>query len=288
MENNLDLPFGFFYVTADFLDYNNLNQLISINDLVGIFLCKGGEIEVNIDSKRYHISSGDMFFFTSVLYVSIVNKSRDFCGLVLRSNYDFAFSLVNKIMDVRSMLQIKDNPCITLTPLQYHNIDLLIQSLVERIELEQNSSSNTFQKKVLGELTKSMGASLMYELINIYYTNHPMQACPQDRAGLIVQSFLISLYHHYDVKRDVAAYAQEQCLSPAYFSSLIKQRTGMNVSQWIAQMVMIDSRQMLQDTSKSIKEIAARLNFPNQSFFGKYFKQHSGVSPRDYRKQFHK
>ena len=40
---------------------------------------------------------------------------------------------------------------------------------------------------------------------------------------------------------------------------------------------------MLKNTTKSIKEIAQELNFSNQSFLGKYFKEHMGVSPSDYR-----
>ena len=55
-------------------------------------------------------------------------------------------------------------------------------------------------------------------------------------------------------------------------------------NEWIDKYVTLELRVLLQNTSKSIKEIAKELNFPNQSFLGKYFKEHVGISPSRYRK----
>ena len=45
-----------------------------------------------------------------------------------------------------------------------------------------------------------------------------------------------------------------------------------------------EAKQLLEGSDLSIKEIANQLNFPTQSFFGKYFKQYVGISPKEYRK----
>jgi transcriptional regulator GlxA family with amidase domain len=47
---------------------------------------------------------------------------------------------------------------------------------------------------------------------------------------------------------------------------------------------MLEIRVLLRDTSLSIKEISKEMHFPNQSFLGKYFKEHAGISPSEYRK----
>ena len=44
-------------------------------------------------------------------------------------------------------------------------------------------------------------------------------------------------------------------------------------------------RVLLKNSAKTIKEITAELNFPNQSFLGKYFKEHVGLSPTEYRRR---
>ena len=68
-----------------------------------------------------------------------------------------------------------------------------------------------------------------------------------------------------------------------YFSAVIKEKSGSTALQWIVQMVITEAKQLLENSDLTIKEIATKLNFPTQSFFGKYFKQYVGVSPKEYR-----
>lgn len=74
-----------------------------------------------------------------------------------------------------------------------------------------------------------------------------------------------------------------QHITPRYFSAIIKEKTGDSALQWIVRMVITEAKQLLEESDLSIKEIADQLNFPTQSFFGKYFKQYVGVSPKEYR-----
>ena len=62
---------------------------------------------------------------------------------------------------------------------------------------------------------------------------------------------------------------------------MISKRTP---NEWIDSYVTLEMRTMLKNSSKSIKEIAKELNFPNQSFMGKYFKEHVGMSPSEFRR----
>ncbi len=85
------------------------------------------------------------------------------------------------------------------------------------------------------------------------------------------------------MEREVTYYAQEQYLTPRYFSAIIKEKSGISALQWIIRMVIADAKQILRSSDLSIKEIASELNFSTQSFFGKYFKQYVGISPTEYR-----
>ncbi|WP_196048231.1 helix-turn-helix domain-containing protein, partial [Parabacteroides distasonis] len=49
---------------------------------------------------------------------------------------------------------------------------------------------------------------------------------------------------------------------------------------------VLEAKALLSSSTLSIQEISDRLNFTNQSFFGKYFKQHVGISPTEYRKKW--
>ena len=54
--------------------------------------------------------------------------------------------------------------------------------------------------------------------------------------------------------------------------------------EWINSYVTRELRVLLKNTNMNIKEIAEALNFPNQSFLGKFFKEHVGMSPSEYRR----
>lgn len=111
------------------------------------------------------------------------------------------------------------------------------------------------------------------------------EAMAQDRGDVTLSRFLVSLYDHGHEQRTVQFYAAEQHLSPYYFSCIIKERSGLSASGWIAGVTMSFARQYLENSQMSIKEIAHRLGFPDQSAFGRYFKQREGCSPTIYREK---
>ena len=66
-------------------------------------------------------------------------------------------------------------------------------------------------------------------------------------------------------------------------STLLKKVSGKTALEWIDNFVILESQNMLAYTQNNIQEIANNLNFNNQSFFAKYFKHHTNMTPREYR-----
>ncbi|MFR3101268.1 MAG: helix-turn-helix domain-containing protein, partial [Parabacteroides distasonis] len=67
---------------------------------------------------------------------------------------------------------------------------------------------------------------------------------------------------------------------------LVKNVSNRTAGEWIDNYVVLEAKALLSSSTLSIQEISDRLNFTNQSFFGKYFKQHVGISPTEYRKKW--
>jgi AraC-like DNA-binding protein len=88
---------------------------------------------------------------------------------------------------------------------------------------------------------------------------------------------------HYRKERLIGFYADKLCITPKYLSKLVKETTGRSAGDWIERHVTLEARAMLQSSDMTIQQIATSLNFPNQSFFGKYFKRATGISPKQYR-----
>ena len=79
-------------------------------------------------------------------------------------------------------------------------------------------------------------------------------------------------------------YAEKLSITPKYMSTVIKQTSGKTAGDWIDDHVLLEAKALLKSTNMTILQISDELNFPSQSFFGKYFKRLTGVSPKEYRR----
>ena len=104
-----------------------------------------------------------------------------------------------------------------------------------------------------------------------------------NRAEEYFRQFTELLGEHYKHERSVGFYARQLCITPKYLTTLIKRISGKSVSEWIDNYVILEAKTLLKYSNMSVQEIAYYLNFPNQSFFGSYFKRNAGMSPSQYK-----
>lgn len=96
----------------------------------------------------------------------------------------------------------------------------------------------------------------------------------------------LELVNKYAVReRSIAFYADRLFLTPRYLSTLVRQASGRTVMDWVNEAVMQEAKLMLRHTDKLVYQIADELNFPNASFFSKYFRRMAGMTPNDYRRK---
>lgn len=105
----------------------------------------------------------------------------------------------------------------------------------------------------------------------------------QNRQCELFAEFFRLLTNNYRRERSVAYYAEQICLTPRYLSRVTKEVSGRSAAEWIDYFVIAEMKYLLRYTNRSVQQIAYDMNFPNQSFFGKYFKNHAGCSPTTYR-----
>lgn len=96
----------------------------------------------------------------------------------------------------------------------------------------------------------------------------------------------MALLQQYNKReRNVSFYARQLNITPKYLSSVVKEVSGKTAARWIDESVILEAKALLKYSGLSIQEIAYQLNFSTQSFFGKYFKQHTGTSPSRYKRK---
>ena len=102
---------------------------------------------------------------------------------------------------------------------------------------------------------------------------------------MLFNDFTALLQQHSKRERNVGFYAAQLNITPKYLSAVVKEVSGKTAARWIDESVILEAKTLLKYSGLSIQEIAYRLNFSTQSFFGKYFKQHTGFSPSRYKRK---
>ena len=280
-EMEQQIPFSYVIISPENATEKE-GYMISTIDKCGFFFCQKGEVEVALNDKSYLISKGSVCIYMTGSLLRIQRISKDIKGIMLEVDLNYIIPIVNKIVNSENLLYLRENPCFSITEYQYNYLEQLIKALQQRMDIKAHDIPLQRQH-LISELIKSWGQTLCYELLNVYFTNQPLKPLSQDKKDKIFQNFVITLFRYYQQERDVTFYASKQYLSSRYFSAVIKEKSGSTALQWLVQMVITEAKQLLENSDLTIKEIATKLNFPTQSFFGKYFKQYVGVSPKEYR-----
>lgn len=120
-----------------------------------------------------------------------------------------------------------------------------------------------------------------------FYSNTYPKVSEDERKSkndILVENFLSLVQANYRNQRGLEFYAGKLNLTAKYLSKVIKENSGTSANDWIDNYVVLEAKALLKSTNMTIQQISDELNFPSQSFFGKYFKRHAGVSPKEYKK----
>lgn len=103
------------------------------------------------------------------------------------------------------------------------------------------------------------------------------------RQADLFQRFVALVHEHCTEQREVAFYADRLCISTRYLSTIIRSVAHSTAKEFIDRLVVLEIKMLLGSTELSVQEIAYRLHFPDQSYLGRFFKKHTGVSPTEFR-----
>ena len=101
--------------------------------------------------------------------------------------------------------------------------------------------------------------------------------------GMLSDRFLTLVRENFKKERFLDVYANELKITPKHRSRTIKTQTGVSAVEWIDRFVVLEAKVLLKSSRLNIQQISDNLNFPSQSFFGKYFKKQTGFSPKEFR-----
>ncbi len=131
------------------------------------------------------------------------------------------------------------------------------------------------------EVIKHLTCAFLYGMG--YYFHRLMASRKLTKEEILMQKFSMEVEQNYRKERKVLFYADLLHLSAGYLSTIIKRCSGKSAAEWIDDYVILEAKALLRSTNLTIQQISYELNFPSQSFFGKYFKRLTGMSPKEYK-----
>lgn len=102
-------------------------------------------------------------------------------------------------------------------------------------------------------------------------------------ADRLSNRFLRLVQEHFRRERFLDFYAEKLEITPKHLSRTVKKQTGYTAVEWIERFIILEAKVLLKSSNLNIQQIAVELNFPSQSFFGKFFKKFTGFSPKEFR-----
>lgn len=238
-----------------------------------------GETSLTSNLQEFRLKKDSLFIFSPKHILQVQSNNRFKAHLIV-----IAPDFLKRInIDTKRMmplfLQFGSLPCMELT----HAESQSLRSFISMVEQELKGSETDFSSEIIGGLI----AATIYKVGDIlthYLTEHPEVDSPiHNRAEEYFRQFIELLGEHYKHERSVGFYARQLCITPKYLTTLIKRISGKSVSEWIDNYVILEAKTLLKYSNMSVQEIAYYLNFPNQSFFGSYFKRNAGMSPSQYK-----
>lgn len=248
---------------------------VKFSAFTSIFVHRGsGEADINLTPYSFRAPA-------------IVNISADDIVYPRNISPDFeaSFTVFSKLMvnDLGSILKdsgviagIHHNPIIELTEQQAERVENLYR------DFEEIGSASDI-KDPFQAVFFTCGA-FMHRFGNLFYR----QLLPKKALSVnnrITERFMQLAQEHFRRERFLDFYADKLAITSKHLSRTVKDQTGHSAADWLDRLVVLEAKVMLRSSNLTIQQISDELNFPSQSFFGKYFKKHTGQSPKEFRNQ---
>lgn len=240
-------------------------------------LCTAGSARYTVDTREQEVKAGDIIIITERHVVDNYCPSADIAGLCIMMSAGFFYEMVHNISEVSSLILFsRNNPVVSVTEREAE----VFKSYFHIIQRKTMETDNHYRRHVV----LSLALAMLYDLSNIIYRLRFESGRWTSRYEELFTIFIRLVEENFRRERRVSWYAKQMGLSAKYLSEAIRQASQRTPNGWIDSYVSLEIRLQLRNTRKSIKQIAEEMNFPSQSFLGKYFKDNVGMSPSEYRR----
>jgi len=264
-------------IVDDLREIPLLNSKIAFNVVA---VCVSGRLQVEVSGKTTEIEAGQIFICHSHATLSNFMISPDFeCKMMCISDRLLRTILASQ-MQIWTKMLYKQTCCILKADIEHF-------SIYGELRYRWLHEESPFKREILFSLLRAVLLEICEDMLIIEQTEQPEHKPlhGSSRMENIFQHFMENIARRRIKKLPVSTYAEELYITPKYFSTVCHTVSGKAPSEWISEYVLQDVIYYLRNTNLTASQISNELGFSNPSFFGKYVREHLGVSPNKYRKK---
>ena len=283
IENAAQIPDKLFLIdnfneNKDYKKKDVMSFPVQIKNTI-IIMCTAGSAELSINLKQHTLNAGQIAIVLCGDFFQWISKSEDMeCAAIIINQNIMSINFDIK-QGMEAAMFIKENPVCTPA---YRDFEAIISNY-NNIKKVLFYTDFLFKEEVAFNYLEILR---WYALDRILRTNEKKEETEpkkSKRKEEIFKQFIAAVQENFTKERNVLFYADKLCVSPKYLSAVVHEVSGKHATNWINEYVILECKAMLKVEGDSVKNVCNRLNFPNQSFFAKYFKQHTGMTPREYK-----
>ena len=244
-----------------------------------ILICRKGKATVNINYKEWHLHEGAVItvFPNDVVELKVKSEASLFDVEMLKYN---ASLLREASLQLEQTVysSLREDRCRQDTPV----VTNIIDSMFALLKVYFNQSECTCISQLVLLQLKAFFVGF-HEYLQRNPQNRPDDEVKSYRVRELFNRFMMLMERDYKLSRDVNYYADLMHITSKYLTNIVRQVAGHTPKTIIDQYVILQLKMQLQRSSQSIKEIAWEYHFTDVSFFCRYFKKHTGLTPQQMR-----
>jgi AraC-like DNA-binding protein len=255
---------------------------ISLDSHGIVVICTGGIAQFDYDGQQIRLHKNDLYLYMAHSVVTNFMSSPDFnCRQIWFSRSELWNIDMYGEVSLADLSYLKQHPTVHLTDDDVTLLDEYFQLLCRRMR-DQSPT-------LYSDIVRSLVSTMMLEMLCMMRRQESENAGTGSLYRQRLADKFMRLVEESDGRiRRVDDFASQLNITPKYLSTLLKETMSRRPREMIKLFTLKAIERRLRFTDMTMQEIANDLKFPNASFFGKYVKEHLGMTPLEYRKKFQK
>jgi len=282
---NLHQPEKLQFAIHDLHDYLHKHQANAakphIHSFYQIIWFKSGEGKHFVDFKEYDVFENAIFFIAKN-QVHYFDCNTNYEGILIHFNERF---LVQKDNEVDFFLKcaLFNNPYQQPSCCIGYGIEPILDEYIQQIKRELKNEADFGQTELLRNYLKAFLIQVQRKKNEFAKTDGKASFLVDEKKVQLIR-FVNLVDENYKKGLTVAEYAKLMLISPRTLSDLTSQILNKTPSLMIQERIILEAQRLLLHSDLNVNQIGYRLGFDDPSYFVKYFKKHTSISPTDFRK----